>query len=76
MRFPSLPSAASVAEAAAAAAAAALVLEEIIRDIWEAFPAELPAKRFFAAGGRAGIPPLMGFPVAAARTAEAVTGLF
>lgn len=71
MRFPeaSLPSPTS--EDAAA------VLEEIIRDIWEAF-AELAAKRFFAAGGRAGgIPPVIpDFPVAAARTAEAVTGLF
>lgn len=67
MRFPSLPSPTS--EDAAA------VLEEIIRDIWEALP-ELPEKRFFAAGGRAGIPPVMVLPVAAARTAEAVTGLF
>lgn len=69
MRFPSLPSPARDDPAA-------VVLEEMIRDIcWEAF-AELPEKRFFAAGGRAGIPPVMVFPVAAARTAEAVTGLF
>lgn len=31
---------------------------------------------FFSAGGRAGIPPVMNLPVGAARTAEAVTGLF
>lgn len=67
MRFPSLPSPTSED--------AAVVLEEIIRDIWEAFP-ELLEKRFFAAGGRAGIPPVMVFTVAAARTADAVTGLF
>lgn len=77
MRFPSFArAAASVADAAAAAAAAAAGLEETIRGIWMAFPPEVPAKRFFAAGGRAGIPPVIDFPVAAARTAEAVTALF
>lgn len=66
-RFPSLLSPTSVETAEA--------LEEIIRDIWEATPA-FPENRFFAAGGRAGIPPVTDFPVAAANTAEAVTGLF
>lgn len=69
MRFPSLPPSPTSDDDAA------VVLEEIIRDIWEAFP-ELPEKRFLAAGGLAGIPPVMDFPVAAAKTAEAVTGLF
>lgn len=69
MRFPSLPNPPSSNGAAA-------VLEEIIRDIWEAFPELEPENRFFAAGGRAGIPAVRDFPVAAARTAEAVTGLF
>lgn len=66
-RFPSLLSPTSVE--------AAEVLEDIILDIWEAFPV-FPENRFFAAGGRAGIPPVTDFPVAAANTAEAVTGLF
>lgn len=67
-RFPSLLSPTNVE--------AAEVLEEIILDIWEAFPGVFPENRFFAAGGRAGIPPVTDFPVAAANTAEAVTGLF
>lgn len=50
------------------------LLDEITLETCETFPE--PENRFFAAEGRADMPPGMAFPVAAARTAEAVTGLF
>lgn len=50
------------------------LLDEMTRETCETFPE--PENRFFAAEGRADMPPGMAFPVAAASTAEAVTGLF